>query len=264
MYRAGVVLALAAIVSAPRTPPATWHHASAGVETMQLVVQPEGVPWRTRVIVARADPARTRFSVRVARRDDGRGAWSIDSAPSAALLAFNAGQFSTYSPWGWIVQQGHETQAPGSGSLAPALIVDAAGRAAIVAPDSIAAVRARGGVMEAVQSYPTLLEGDGVIPRALLTPELGVDLTHRDSRLAVGVDSAGRLIVALTRFDAVDGVPLGPTVPEMAVLMRDLGCRRAMLLDGGISSQLVLREGRALRRWPAFRRVPVALVVTPR
>lgn len=241
-----------------------WHRASEGVETAQFVLQPDGVLWRTRVIVMRVDPTRTRLGVRVARREDGRGAWSLDSAPSSALVAFNAGQFSTYAPWGWIVRDGHELQPPGGGTLAAALVIDASGRPAIVPADSIAAVRARDVVAEAVQSYPALLEGDGVLPPALASPGKGVDLEHRDSRLAVGVDADGRLVVALTRFDAMDGVPLGPTVPEMAVLMRDLGCRRALLLDGGISSQLLLRDGPALRRWPGFRRVPIALVVTPR
>lgn len=261
---AAALVSLASTAAPPRTPTVSWHRAAAGVETGQLAMQPPGVPWRTRVIVTRVDPARVRLQVRVARRDDGRGAWSLDSAPPSALLALNGGQFTTYEPWGWIVHEGRELQPPGTGPLAAALVVDAAGRWRIVEADSIAAVRAAGGVREAVQSYPALLQADGALPAPLASSGLGVDLEHHDSRLAVGVDSAGRLVVALTRFDAVDGVPLGPTVPEMATLMRDLGCRRAMLLDGGISSQLLLRDGGAVHRWPGFRRVPVALVLVPR
>jgi hypothetical protein len=47
----------------------------------------------------------------------------------------------------------------------------------------------------------------------------------------------------------------------MAAIMGALGCRRAMLLDGGISGQLSLRDmnGR-LNRWPGFRPVPLGLV----
>jgi len=44
--------------------------------------------------------------------------------------------------------------------------------------------------------------------------------------------------------------------------MISLGCRRAMLLDGGISSQLVVRnDDGSLRRWPNWRPVPLAMVI---
>jgi len=92
-------------------------------------------------------------------------------------------------------------------------------------------------------------------------------LGHRDSRLAIGVLADGSLIVALTRFTGLgktgETIPWGPTVPEMAAFMRSLGCVRAMLLDGGISSQLVVRDGDGrLTRWPNWRPVPLALVVS--
>jgi hypothetical protein len=50
----------------------------------------------------------------------------------------------------------------------------------------------------------------------------------------------------------------------MAALMGALGCHRAMLLDGGISSQLRLRlsDGET-RTWRGIRRVPLGLVVLP-
>ena len=48
---------------------------------------------------------------------------------------------------------------------------------------------------------------------------------------------------------------------EMAALMGALGCRRAMLLDGGISGQLRVRAGPGPElRLPAWRRVPMGLV----
>jgi hypothetical protein len=37
-----------------------------------------------------------------------------------------------------------------------------------------------------------------------------------------------------------------------------------VLLDGGISSQLLIREGGRARSWPGWRRVPLGLVVVPR
>jgi hypothetical protein len=51
----------------------------------------------------------------------------------------------------------------------------------------------------------------------------------------------------------------------MAEFMRSLGCARAVLLDGGISSQLVLRGADGdLKRWANWRRVPLAVIATPR
>jgi Phosphodiester glycosidase len=56
-------------------------------------------------------------------------------------------------------------------------------------------------------------------------------------------------------------VPFGLTAEEMAAVMGALGCRDALLLDGGISGQLLLREaGGSVRTWPGTRSVPLGLV----
>jgi hypothetical protein len=75
--------------------------------------------------------------------------------------------------------------------------------------------------------------------------------------------------VALTRFDgageALGFVPLGLTVPEMAALMGALGARQAVLLDGGISAQMMVREPQGTSRvWRGVRRVPLGLVARAR
>jgi hypothetical protein len=51
----------------------------------------------------------------------------------------------------------------------------------------------------------------------------------------------------------------------MAAWMRAQGCRRAVMLDGGISSQMAVRarDGQVVR-WTNWRPVPLALVVWPR
>jgi hypothetical protein len=47
----------------------------------------------------------------------------------------------------------------------------------------------------------------------------------------------------------------------MASLMRALGSRQAILLDGGISGQLMVREaGGGAQSWPGVRSVPLGLV----
>ena len=126
------------------------------------------------------------------------------------------------------------------------------------------------GIVTAFQSYPTLLTGDGFVPRALRSAGSGVDLGHRDARLAIGETRDGRLLVAMTRFDALGeaagAVPIGPTTPEMVAVMGALGVRAAVMLDGGISAQMLMRNPVTgeTRRWPGWRKVPLALIVRPR
>jgi exopolysaccharide biosynthesis protein len=170
-------------------------------------------------------------------------------------------------PWGWVVIDGAERLARGFGPLASAVSIDAAGAVRWTHGDGALPSR---GVVTAFQSYPTLLAGDGNVPAALRTGAGGLSLTHRDARLALGQDRTGRLLVVLTRFDAIGDlagmVPLGPTTPEMAALLGALGASDAVLLDGGVSAQLLLRDARGgnVLRWPALRKVPLALIVRAR
>jgi hypothetical protein len=246
-----------------------WRPVAPGVRWGELQVSGDGEAWRVRVILVGLDPGLVRLETRSLQRADGRPRrWNVDSAPPEAMVALNAGQFTSSGPWGWLVQGGAERRAPGAGPLAPALVVDTAGAVTLVPPDSIATVRGSPAVREAFQSYPSLLMEDGEIPRPLREAGLGVDLEHRDARLALGLDREGRLLIAITRFEGLGGalsnLPFGLTSPETAALMGALGCRRAMLLDGGISSQLLLRlPGGEARAWRGIRQVPLGLVVLP-
>jgi hypothetical protein len=254
-----------------------WRPAGPGVEVGELALSGAGEAWRVRAVLVRLDPARQRLALDADVDASGRvRPWGVARAPAAASVAFNAGMFGDAGPWGWVVHGGRELQAPGAGSLASAVVVGADGRVRVVGADSVPALRAavgRGEVAEAVQGYPTLLDGDGAVPAALRPgADLGVDLEHRDARLLVGELRDGRVLVALTRFDALGAVsgdlfgpvPLGLTVPEAAALAGALGCRRAVLLDGGLSAQLLVRGGGATRAWGGLRRVPLGIVATPR
>ena len=69
----------------------------------------------------------------------------------------------------------------------------------------------------------------------------------------------------MTRLDValpgVDRLPLGLTVPEMAAVMGGLGAQHAMLLDGGISAQMIIADSAGnARAWKGLRKVPLALV----
>jgi hypothetical protein len=245
-----------------------WRRVCPGLESAGLVISGENVGWRVRVILARIDPALLRLRLDAAVVDS-KPAWSIQSSPAKSVLAMNAGQFETDLPWGWIVRDGREIQPPRPGPLSSALIVDSEGRAALVDASEIPGVRSGGNLLQAFQSYPAILVGDGRVPEPLREPGRGVDLEHRDSRLALGLLRDGQLVVALTRFggtsSAIERLPFGPTTPEMAAIMGALGCRRAVLLDGGLSGQLMLRDlhGR-IDSWPGLRSVPLGLVAFPR
>ena len=245
-----------------------WHRAAPGVEWGEARLSGVGEAYRIRLIVARIDPHLVRFRLDTAfRKQWTRAAWSIERSPRAALVALNAGQFPYSLPWGWTVLGGREFMSPRSGPLSVAVAFDTNGSVRWIQPEALHdPLRARG-VAAAFQSYPRLLE-DGSVPLPLRGEGGGIDLEHRDARLALGQDSDGKLLIALTRFDGAGGVldfvPFGLTVPEMAAIMGGLGARNAVLLDGGISSQLLIREGSSVHRWRGLRFVPLGLVVLPR
>jgi Phosphodiester glycosidase len=244
-----------------------WRRLANGLEWATLRLSCGGPTCRARLVVARLDPTVMKLSLRMdLTRGEMRPAWSIDRAPAEALLAVNAGQFGNTMPWGWVALDGRQLLRPGYGPLSSAIAIDGAGSVRWFHGDSLLEAA---GVTAGFQSYPTLLAGGGVVPAALRSGD-GVNLTHRDTRLAIGETRDGRILIAMTRFDAMgelsQGFPLGPTTPEMAALMGALGASDAVMLDGGISAQLLLRDrskGKTLR-WPGLRKVPLALIATPR
>lgn len=248
-----------------------WRPLRDGVAIAEARLSGTGASWRTRLIVARLDPARVQLRLEMALGpEDGRPLWTIERMPDDAVLAVNAGQFVRTLPWGWVVIEGREHLSAEAGPLAEALAFDAAGRPRWFAADSLVKGRAaaRESVVTAFESYPVLLRG-GDVPEALGGPGRGVDVAHHDVRLAIGETREGRLLVAMTRFDALGDVanaaPTGLTTPEMAAVMGALGARDAMCLDGGISAQMAVRDSAgAVRAWRGWRKVPLALVATPR
>jgi phosphodiester glycosidase len=237
----------------------TWHAGQPGLEWATLPIAGPGEAHALTLVLARLDPQAVSFQLIWDMADD-RPNWTVDRA-SGSTLALNAGMFVERLPWGWVVMDGHERLPPGRGPLSAALVGLPNGRLVWVDGDDVSMWRGR--ARFAFQSYPLLLAGDGGVPAALRDGEINV--THRDARLAIGLDRAGRLLVALTRLDVpipgADRVPFGLTVPEMAAVMGALGAQHAMLLDGGLSAQLTIADssGQA-RAWKGLRKVPLALV----
>lgn len=247
-----------------------WAPTHPGVELGEVVVSAPNEGRQTRLVLLRLDPRKVRLDLVTRIRDDNRGGdWTIEHTSGSALASFNAGQFTGLAPWGWTVQQGRELRVPGTGPLSMAVVEDSNGALSFIEPDSIAARRVRGGVRTALQSYPTLLDADGRIPAPLTVPGLGVDVPHRDARLAIAQLGDGRILILLTRFDALGeagaAIPFGITLHETASLLQAFGARRAVALDGGISAQMLVRDSAGRTRdWTGWRRVPAGLEVVAR
>jgi hypothetical protein len=64
--------------------------------------------------------------------------------------------------------------------------------------------------------------------------------------------------------EAGGGIPFGLTLAEAAELLKAQGAVRAVALDGGISSQLLIRDTSDTRTtWRAWRKVPMGVVLEP-
>lgn len=266
-----IVVASAALSPGPAGtagPPAIeWRRVNTSLERAAFEVQADPHLWHTRVVAVRLDPSAFTFRLR-GRVRDRAPAWTVAHAPDSAAVAVNIGMYSGIIPWGWTVAGGQEIRPPGVGPLSTALAWDVDGRLHWLAPSAIAGARASGRIVEAFQAYPTLLDAVGAIPHPLVSRGGGVDVDHRDGRLAIGLTDDGQLVVAITRFYALGergpALPMGLTLGEMADVMRWLGCRRAVALDGGISAQLMVRENDRPRIWRGWRAVPFGLIAEPR
>jgi hypothetical protein len=242
---------------------ARWRAGADGVEWTELELAGSGEARRTRLVLARIDPRRVRLTLDTAFTD-GKAAWSLARADKHVVVAVNAGQFVRSMPWGWVVLDGSGFLAPSVAPLVTSVTVGADGTVRF----THATLPDPAGVRWAFQSYPTLLNA-GTVPEPLRASGCGVNVVHRDARLALGLDGDGRLLIAMTRFDGLGGVldrvPFGLTSPEMAAVMGSLGATDAVLLDGGISAQLMVRDAQgASHAWPGVRKVPLALLAFPR
>jgi Phosphodiester glycosidase len=186
--------------------------------------------------------------------------------PNVAM-AMNAGQFKETGPWGWLVLDGEEQRNPLRAPLGIGIRIDTAGRIRWVPPGLEASMRGNRATAFAFQSFP-LLFYDRRIPPVLRDASL-MNLGHRDARLVMAEGDDGTLLFVLTRYAGLgrvaERVPIGLTTPEAIALVAALGARHAVMLDGGVSAQLLLRDARGeATRWPGLRKVPLALVAEPR
>ena len=254
--------------SAPLAAALTWRAGAVGVVWSEVQLKGSGEAWRTRLVVARIDAARVRLALDTAFTARREAAWTLAHVPKQAVLAVNAGQFEATMPWGWVVLHGRRWLPPQHGPLSAALVQDSSGTLRWVRGPDVQSASLEQGVRWAFQSYPAVLANDSVLP-PLRAGGLGVDVGHRDARAGICLTRDEQLLVAITRFDGVGPalhfVPFGLTAPEMAGVLGALGCRDAMLLDGGISARLRVRDARGVAHdWEGLRSVPLGLVAWPR
>lgn len=252
---------------APVTDAVAWHATASGVRWGTLRLSGPGEAWRVGAVLVEFDPAEVRIQLADGLNQDFTKRWTIDSAPPDAIVALNAGQFEFGGAWGWVVRDSVEHSIPGGGPLAATVVQDRAGELRFVPAESLAVVR-REGVRLAFQSFPLVLWHDGEVHPFIREPGHPIDLGHRDARFGLCQLRNGRWLLALTRFEglggALDVIPFGLTTPEMAALLGALGCREAVLLDGGVSGQLLVRDSTgAAHTWRGLRKVPLGLVILP-
>jgi exopolysaccharide biosynthesis protein len=89
---------------------------------------------------------------------------------------------------------------------------------------------------QAVQGNAFVLR-DGAVPE----PSTQV-MKARHPRTVIGLDHDGNTLTILTVDGRRPGVSIGMTGPELGEEMKKLGCDTAMNLDGGGSTELLLRE----------------------
>ena len=244
-----------------------WHTTTAGVRWGTLRLSGPGEAWRVGAVLVDFDPAKVRIELADGLNQDFTKRWTIDSAPPDAIVALNAGQFEFGGAWGWVVRDSVESSIPGGGPLAATVVQDVVGELRFVPAESLAVVR-RQGVRLAFQSFPLVLWHDGEVHPFIREPGHPIDLGHRDARFGLCRLRNGHWLLALTRFEglggALDVIPFGLTTPEMAALLGALGCREAVLLDGGVSGQLLLRDSAGTAHmWRGLRKVPLGLVILP-
>lgn len=244
-----------------------WHATTPAVRWGTLRLSGPGEAWRVGAILVEFDPAQLRLELADGLDPDLTKRWTVDSAPPEAIAALNAGQFEFGGPWGWVVRDSIEQSPPGAGPLAATVVQDRAGELRFVPAESLVTVRRRR-VRLAFQSFPLVLRDDGEVHPFIREPGHPIDLGHRDARLGLCELRDGQWLVALTRFEglggALDVLPFGLTTPEMAALLGALGCREAVLLDGGVSGQLLVRDSAGVAHvWHGLRKVPLGLVILP-
>lgn len=229
------------------TPPPVdtgWQPASAGIERRELRIRHNDR--RDRLFLVRVDPARASFQVVYDSQNPRHVREWLDA--EQARLAINGGFFDPQNrALGLLIADGQafgETYV-GLGGLFGVQAGQVQIRSLIRQPYQAGEV-----FDQMVQSFPTLLVGNGEINREI--QEDG----GRAMRSVVGIDRAGRVVFLLS-----PGATF--TLTELAgwLAASDLELSAALNLDGGTSSGLIVRLPGDIWGIDSWAEVPAAIVV---
>lgn len=220
-----------------------WQRISDGIEYRTLNCTPQ----RFDLHLVRVDPRRARIGAVIR---GGSSAAEI-AAKDGWTVAMNANFFDDrYRPLGVVMAGGRELSAPHPVSWQAVFYVTRTGRARIAPVLRWRDLRA--GARTAVQAGPRIVVAAEKNRVAQATP---------DSRSGVCIDKTGQVVLFATppgtRFDVAQIVDLAARPNKTG----GLGCRDAMLFDGGPSTQLYVRRPGGPVEVAGDRHVPAYLVV---
>jgi hypothetical protein len=116
------------------------------------------------------------------------------------------------------------------------------GRASVIAGDTVRVAVTLSPLMprEAVGGQPLLVRDSAIV--ATVDTDGAVSFRGVNPRTAAGFAANGRRLLLVVIDGRQAGYSVGTTTRETAALMRDLGAREAINLDGGGSTAMVLRD----------------------
>ena len=240
----------------------TWTDSAPGLRSGSFEVRAAEGHLRNSMAIIELDPARFRFGLGLAPPDARRTAEDWLASDSTLVLTANTGLFrENGTPQGIVLIDG--TRHSALAGWLDAVVVIENGSLRIT---DVEHARTLPAGSSSFQTLPWLVRDGRVAFGA--TSGLKLSKTHRDRRitLCLGEDGTVRLLLSnFEVFGATAGrVPIGLTIPEQAALAAGVGCRDAVALDGGISSQIAFRAGSRTVRMPGWRKVPVMLLVRAR
>ena len=240
----------------------TWTDSASGLRAGTFEVRAADGTLHNSIAIVELDPARVRFSLGRAAPDRRRTAGDWLASDSAIMLAVNTGLFRVNgTSQGLVMQNGVRTSAL-AGWLDAVVVLGENG----IRFTDISSARNLPPGASAFQTLPVLVR-DGRVAFGW-TSGLKLSRTHRDRRITLCLGDDGLIRLLLSNFElfgvTAGSVPIGLTIPEQAALASGAGCRDAVALDGGISSQIAFRAGGRVIKWPGWRRVPLMLLVRAR
>ncbi len=156
----------------------------------------------------------------------------VDSAsapPHWRLVPASPGQFTVRPSELGVIATGDTLLVTGAGMLRAGDTVSVQLGLSPVAP------------REAVGGFPLLLQ-DGAMPAAMASAG-AASFRGPNPRTAVGIAAGGRRVLLVVIDGRQSGWSAGATLEQTAVLLRALGAREALNLDGGGSSAMALASG---------------------